>query len=391
LTRLPREAGSGKLRRNVTQQQVDFESEGLLEGVDGDAREARRELLETLLAEGVPLEELRQAVAEDRLVLLPVERELLGSGERLTGRQVAERAGLDLAFWERLGRSLGLAVSDPDDPIYGEFDLDGAKRVKQFLDAGFPEQTILDVNRVMGLSLSQIARALGDVTTSTLIESGAGEREVALGLAAAQRELGPVFAQTMEYVLRREQLEVARQGAVTGAEIAAGRVSGAREVSVAFADLVGFTRLGEDLPPEDVGSLADRLNDLTLEVTEPPVRLVKMIGDAAMLASPDPDPLLESGLALLAAAEAEGEGFPQLRVGVACGPALARAGDLYGRPVNLASRVTAIARPGSALATSEVHEHAAGEYDWTHIGRRRVKGVRGGLDLYRVRSGAGGD
>ncbi|MFL5826208.1 MAG: adenylate cyclase regulatory domain-containing protein [Thermoleophilaceae bacterium] len=375
----------------MTQQQVDFESEGLLEGVDGDAREARRELLEKLLEEGVPLEELRQAVEEDRLVLLPVERELLGSGERLTGREVAERAGLELEFWERLGRSLGLAVGGSDEPLYGEFDLEGAKRVKRFLDAGFPEQTILDVNRVMGLSLSQIARALGDVTTSTLIESGAGEREVALGLAAAQRELGPVFAQTMEYVLRRQQLEVARQSAVTGAEIAAGRVAGAREVSVAFADLVGFTRLGEELPPEDVGSLADRLNDMALEVTEPPVRLVKMIGDAAMLASPDPDALLESGLGLLGAAEAEGDGFPQLRVGVACGPALARAGDLYGRPVNLASRITAIARPGSALATSDVREHATSNYDWTHIGRRRVKGVRGGLDLYRVRPGAGGD
>jgi len=373
----------------VTQQRVDLESEGLLEGVEGDARESRRELLTTLLDEGVPLDELKQAVEEDRLVLLPVERELLGSGERLTGRQVAERAGLDLEFWERLGRSLGLAVADPDEAIYGEFDLEGARRVKRFLDAGFPEQTILDVNRVMGQSLGQIARALGDVTTSTLLESGASEREVALGLAAAQRELGPVFGQTMEYVLRRQQLEVARQGAVTGAEIAAGRPAGARDVSVAFADLVGFTRLGEELPPEDVGSLADRLNDMTLEVTEPPVRLVKMIGDAAMLASPDSDALLGAALALLGAAEAEGDGFPQLRVGVACGPALARAGDLYGRPVNLASRVTAIARPGSALTTAEVKEDAEGDYHWTHVGRRRVKGVRGGVDLYRVRRPSG--
>ena len=66
--------------------------------------------------------------------------------------------------------------------------------------------------------------------------------------------------------------------------------------------------------------------------------------------------MLELALELIDAADAEGEDFPQLRVGVAAGAALSRAGDWYGRPVNLASRVTAIARPGSVLATREVRD-----------------------------------
>ena len=86
------------------------------------------------------------------------------------------------------------------------------------------------------------------------------------------------------------------------------------------------------------------------------MRLVKTIGDAALLVGPDATTLLELALELIDAADAEGEDFPQLRVGMAAGAALSRAGDWYGRPVNLASRVTAIARPGSVLATREVRD-----------------------------------
>ena len=77
------------------------------------------------------------------------------------------------------------------------------------------------------------------------------------------------------------------------------------------------------------------------------MRLVKTIGDAALIVGPDADPMLALALDLVDAADAEGEDFPQLRVGMAAGPALSRAGDWYGRPVNLASRVTAIARPAA--------------------------------------------
>ena len=99
-----------------------------------------------------------------------------------------------------------------------------------------------------------------------------------------------------------------------------------------FADLVGFTRLGEEVAPEELGRLAVRLEALATEVVEPPVKLVKTIGDAAMLASVEPEPLLEAALTLIDAADAEGEDFPQLRAGAALGPALPRAGDWFGRP-----------------------------------------------------------
>jgi adenylate cyclase len=104
-----------------------------------------------------------------------------------------------------------------------------------------------------------------------------------------------------------------------------------------------------------------------------------------MLSSPEPEPLLEAALSLLDAADAQGGNFPQLRAGVAIGPALSRAGDWFGRPVNLASRITAVARPGSLLAEREVRDAASGTYRWSYAGERRLRGIRGAVPLFRAR------
>ena len=115
------------------------------------------------------------------------------------------------------------------------------------------------------------------------------------------------------------------------------------------------------------------------------MRLVKTIGDAVMLASPEPEPLLGVGLKLIDAADADGEDLPQLRAGAAWGPALLRAGDWYGRPVNLASRITSIARPGSLVSDAALRDSAAGAFSYSFAGERRLKGIREPVRLYRVR------
>jgi adenylate cyclase len=115
------------------------------------------------------------------------------------------------------------------------------------------------------------------------------------------------------------------------------------------------------------------------------VRLVKMIGDAAMLVGPEPGPVVEAGLTLVERAAEEGEDFPVLRAGVASGMALARAGDWYGRPVNLASRITGRARPGSVLTTQEVHDALADAYHWSYAGSKHLKGIDSEVRLFRCR------
>src|SRR2546423_349375 len=119
---------------------TDFEAEGLLDGVEGEEREARRRLLEQLEADGVPLDELRHAATEGRLALVPVERALTPPGERYTFAQVADGSGLEPDFLTKVMRALGLPLPEPDDPAYLKSDVEAARIVARFREAGIPDE-----------------------------------------------------------------------------------------------------------------------------------------------------------------------------------------------------------------------------------------------------------
>lgn len=363
---------------------IDFEAEGLLEGLEPKARAARLELLSELADDGVPLEELRSAVAEDRLALLPMER-LLEGDARYTGRDVADQAGLDPEILKAQRGALGLPVPDDDDPALTEADVEAAKRLRLLLDAGLPEEGIVEATRVIGLAMAQIAAANNTLIGEALLTPGDTELEAARRYVAASEALRPLLGPTLEYALNLHVLEALRQVAVGRAELASGRLGGSQEITACFADLVGFTRLGEELPPEELGRVSGRLTALAREVVTSPVRLVKMIGDAAMLVSKEEEPAVEAALGLTEAVEAEGEGFPALRAGIASGPALPRAGDWYGRPINLASRITTIARPGSVLAAEQVCDAIPDAFSYSFAGERSLRGVQDEVKLFRVR------
>jgi adenylate cyclase len=105
---------------------MDWEAEGLLDGLeDDDARKSRVELLDYLHDEGCDVDELEQAVAEERLVLLPVER-LLAGDKSYSQRQIAEETGLELDELREFRRALGLAIPDADAEVLGDADLEGA-------------------------------------------------------------------------------------------------------------------------------------------------------------------------------------------------------------------------------------------------------------------------
>ena len=98
----------------------------------------------------------------------------------------------------------------------------------------------------------------------------------------------PLAGPWLEYVFSMHMREALRQEVVTAEQLATGQMGG-RDTAVAFADLVGFTELGETIPSEELGSVAGRLSRLAEEAIEPPVQIVKEIGDAVMLVSPEPD------------------------------------------------------------------------------------------------------
>ncbi|MFN2615887.1 MAG: adenylate cyclase regulatory domain-containing protein [Thermoleophilaceae bacterium] len=365
---------------------VDWETQGALEGLEGEEqRQARVELLEELHRDGFSLDELREAHEQGRLPLLPAERALQGDGDRYTLAEVAERSGLDQDFLEATWRALGVARPDPDSPSLTEAELENACTLKRFLDVGVPPEGILEVTRVMSQGMANVAASAAQAFGEVLLQPGDSERDVALRSAEATRELFPLLAETAKHVLRLQQLEQVRRIAIDGAALSEGRLPGAEEMSVAFADLAGFTRLGDRIPAEELGSVAGRLAELAIEVADPPTRLVKTIGDAAMFVSPETHDLLNTVLDLLEAAEKESESFPAVHAGVARGQVIGRAGDWYGASVNLASRITDFAWPGSVVAAKDIHDAASGDYRWSRIGRRRLKGVKGETELYRVR------
>ena len=365
---------------------IDFEAEGLLDGVEGDARKARLQLLEQLETEGVALAEMREAAAAGRLALIPVEHAIAGDGVRYTAREVAEKSGLELELLRQFRSALGVPYADPDEPIGTEADLRAAHRTKRILDAGFPTEDLLRNARTIGMGMGRIAEANRELVVRNLTNQGETERDVANNLKLVAEALLPLVGDTLTYAFQVNLLEQVKRDVIAAADLASGELGGTVELCVCFADLVEFTRLGEEIEPEELGQVAGRLEEMATAVAAPPVRLVKTIGDAAMLVSTEPAALTRAALALIAAAEDEGERFPLLRAGIAYGTALPQAGDYYGRAVNLASRVTGVARPGSAVV-DQATKDAIGEefFRFTFIGERRLKGIEGRTKLYRVR------
>jgi adenylate cyclase len=362
----------------------DFEP--LLEGLEDERdREARLRLLRELDESGVPFADLERAVREERLALLPVER-LLGAEEaKYSARELAEKTGVPREFLDRQWQALGFPLTDPDEPVYTEADLEAAKRAKVFADAGLPEEGLIEVARVIGRSMANVASAMRELVGQALARPGDTEYERGLRYAKAAQGLVPEIGPMLQQVLAGHLREQIRQEVVTRAELTEGALGGGEPAAVGFADLVGFTRLGEETGPEALGDVVRRFNALTQDVVSSPVRVVKLIGDAAMLVAPEPAPLLEALLTLVEAVDAQGDGFPQIRAGIAYGPTLRHAGDWYGPPVNLASRLTAIARPGSVLADEEVKGAVENGFRFSFAGRKKLKGIRGDVPAFRVR------
>jgi adenylate cyclase len=294
---------------------------------------------------------------------------------------------MDLALLGRLLDAAGLPrPEDPDIAVLLRADGDAVARVRLFIDMGVSPDETVAILRTLTDGLGQATAMMRDSALNKLLVPG--EDEIQLAQASqefAQRARPDLLSMIGDLFLMRlrSSLEVE---AITAAERAAGRLPGARDVTVAFADVVGFTELGEQLAPYDLERLARRLADAAREAASTPVRFVKSVGDAVMLVSPEPMPLLLAMLNLVELAPAND--LPPLRIGVASGSAVTRAGDWFGSPVNLASRVTAAARPGTVLvadSTRALIDDDPAPVQWSSAGAHRLKGVSGRVSLFRVR------
>lgn len=357
----------------------------LLDGLEGEARAERADLVRWLLEQGVSAEE----IATTNPPLLLASRRLIGDdGTYVSAREISETYGIDLELLQRVQRAIGLArVDDPDAVVHMRADGEAAAFAQRFVDLGLNPDQVVAVVRVLAEGLSHAAEVMRFTALAAIIRPGASEVQIAQGSQALIGRIAPLLGPMIHQMLFLQLRHMMETEAVNAAERAAGKpLPGARSVAVAFADLVGFTKLGEVVSAEELSQLAGRLADLARDLTVPPVRFIKTIGDAVMFVCPEPAPLLDTVLKLVDTVDNDND-FPRLRAGVAKGMAVSRAGDWFGSPVNAASRVTGVARPGTVLATDAVCE-AIGEeagFQWSFAGARRLKGIKSEAKLFRVR------
>jgi adenylate cyclase len=371
----------------MAQLQPDWEAEGLLDGLEDPARAARRALLDELHAEGTSLDELRAAVAEGRLAALRAEH-VLGGPIRYSARDGARRNQLDVDFVLGVRRANGVPVADADSVELSEADLELGDATRAAVERGLTPDQVEATARVIGHALRQLAAQLGTLVVERAYDPELDEYALAQRLATEVRGFEPLVDDVVRGALRVHFREAIRDaGPALGPRAPVDGPPGSREVAVAFADLVGFTRMGEELPPDELQQVAQRLAQLAAEAADPPVRFVKTIGDAVMLVSPDAAPLVKTAVRLVALADAEGPEFPLIRVGAAAGPAVTRSGDWYGRPVNLASRLTGIARAHSVLVSGDVRDAVGDDAGlrFSDAGVRRIRGVPHSVPTYRAR------
>ena len=363
-------------------QAAEFEAEGLLDGLDPREREARLDLLRQLAGAGVSTGDMRRAVEQDRLAMLPIE--LVFTREcRYTLREALEASELDEAFIRRDLLALGLPYPAEDERLYSDADLESFKAVKQVLDTGLPEQRMLELARIVGRAASQSAEAVLTTFVREFLQAGDTERDVGLRLAGLAEALMPSLGPLLETPTRLHMRDLVRREVIGRAERLEGVLPGSREVAISFADLVSFTSLTERSSVEDVGEVTRRLERRASEVAEPPVRLIKLIGDAAMLVSPDVPARVDATAGLVRSVADDGL-LPAMRAGIAAGPALNRGGDWYGSSVNLASRLTGAADPGAIVATREVVDAVGSERSWRSLPARPLKGIEREVELFEL-------
>jgi adenylate cyclase len=268
---------------------ADYEREGLLAGLGGPERSARLNLLSQLSEAGVSLAELREAAAQDRLALLPVER-LLDRTARYTLREYSKLTGLSEEFLQRDYPALGLPAPQSEDRWFSDEQATAGRMLKQVMDAGIPEERIIEVARIIGRTSAEAAEALLQMIAEVFLRPGDSELDLGLRLVALAESLMPAVRPLIGNVVELHMRQMVSSEVIDRTTRLTGLLPGSREVTVGFADLVGYTQLGEATTSEQVGQIANRFASMASDVAEPPVRLIKLIGDAAMRVSTETAP-----------------------------------------------------------------------------------------------------
>lgn len=308
-----------------------------------------------------------------------IESILLGGGRQYTRAQVAELSGVPTERASALWRALGFATQDDDAAVFTDGDVRALRLTDQLIQNGILDPSLASSTaRMIGQHMSRLAESQVHMLRDLLAanpELGADERQ----LARLVEHLTPELETLQNYVWRRHLAAYAGRMLATPDE----EVDERRQV-VGFADMVGFTSLTRRATEKELVDVVDAFDSLAADVVaENHGRIVKMLGDEVLFVADSPADGAEIALTLLERAEQD-PSVPALRAGLAYGRMLSRFGDVYGSVVNIASRLTSVARPGTVLVDLEMSD-ALAETPGYLVRPRRPVSVRG---YTRLRSAA---
>jgi adenylate cyclase len=284
-----------------------------------------------------------------------LERAILGETPTLSGTEVAGSAGVSLDQARRLWRALGF----PDAANQNAFtaaDRDALALVADAVnETGVDFETMLRLTRAVGHTVARLAD-WEVATLSSAVEEFTERDGASTDLMRASvrlvEELSPRFDKLLVYSWRRHlAAAVARIEAFASDED-----EPATEATVGFADLVSFTALSNELDDHELGELVEifetRCSDV---IADHNGRVVKTLGDSVLFLETDPVQAIDIALDIITVVGRDGR-LPDVRIGIATGPVVLRMGDVYGPPVNLAARLTNVARRNRVIIDERTAE-----------------------------------
>jgi adenylate cyclase len=309
-----------------------------------------------LRARGHSLEQIKRASDNGQLAVGPLENLLAGSEGRYTVREVARETGLEEALIERLFAALGLGTSAGD--LLSEEDMEIIKYVAAVLEAGLPAVAFLQLARVYGQAIAQIAEAevrlIHLYVHEPLMREGMPNVEIAEEMEGLARELIPFVVPLLRYTHDRLLGHFVEQDVIGHMEndlAESASEEGRVRVAIVFADLAGYARLTVERGDEEALAAVERFVEAVEHTLPSDARVIKTLGDEVMVVGPDAGALVRWAVGL---GEAISRGDPPPRIGMHYGDALYRDGDYYGRETNQAARMVARAGGGEVLVTRPV-------------------------------------
>jgi adenylate cyclase len=296
------------------------------------------------------------------------EEALLGGQRKYTRLQVAEAAGVSPDRTHRLWMAMGFASVGDEAAVFTDGDIEALRVWKVLLETGaFNPGAEVSAARTIGQTVSRLAEWQVQEVMARVREADGTEADVSQ-LATV---LLPVIEGLQSYVWRRHLAAAAgRLLSESPAEMST------QVMTVGFADIVGFTSTTRHANVEELSVLLEGFEENAAEaIAQFHGRVVKTVGDEVLFVADTARDAARIAVRL-ADPERADDGLPTLRVGLAMGPVLSRFGDVYGSTVNVAARLTALAKPGKILVDRTVAAQLEAEEEFRLRSRRPVA-VRG--------------